>query len=84
MKLFQFIFYIVVAYLVLGFVRRLLAGKPRSAGSEHRTAAGRTSNSSRLIRCAACGVFITERSAMIVGQSGFCSKACAEGRVHRV
>lgn len=84
MKLLQFIFYIVVAYLLLGFVRRLLGAKPREVRSGQRSAAGRTSNSSRLIRCAACGVFITESSAMVVGESGFCSKACAEGRVHRV
>lgn len=78
--LFKFIFYSVIAYLVLRVVRWFLTP---SAPSSARKASARRARSARMVRCSACGMFITESSALMVGGSDFCSRACYERKVHR-
>jgi hypothetical protein len=37
-----------------------------------------------MVRCAGCGMFISESSALVRNGAGFCSRACAESNpVHR-
>ena len=76
--LFRFIFYLVIAYTALRIVRWLI--KPTTRGAR-RMAAGRP-RPSQMIRCATCGMFITQTSALALGGREFCSKSCAERRVH--
>ncbi len=86
MSLFRIILYIVLAYMVLRFVKRVLS-PTRAAGSRsyrRSQARGRQNTiSSRTVRCENCGMFITEKSALMVGGTEFCSKGCAEARVHK-
>lgn len=78
--LFRFIFYCILAYLTLRFIRWVL--RPSRAASSRRQGAGRD-RSSQMVRCSACGMFITKSSALMLGGSDFCSKACYEQKVHR-
>ena len=70
----RFILYSILAYLVLRFVRRLLTPAP---GRGKRAASG-GARSAQMIRCESCGMFITQKSALLVGGREFCSKACAQ------
>lgn len=72
--LLRFILYSILAYLVLRFVRRLLA-PARARGSRAPTDGAR---SAQMIRCESCGMFITQTSALLIGGREFCSKGCAK------
>lgn len=78
--LFKFIFYCVLAYLTLRFIKWVLRpARPSPTG-------GRTAprgRSSEMVRCDACGMFITKSSALMVAGGDFCSRACYEQKVHR-
>lgn len=75
--LFRFILFLVLAYAVLRVVRWLI--KPSSSAR----VASRGPGPSHMIRCATCGMFVTQKSALALGGREFCSKSCAEQRVHR-
>ncbi|MEW6206911.1 MAG: PP0621 family protein [Acidobacteriota bacterium] len=62
-----------IALWLYRFVRRLLPPPPR------RRAAPRTSPAARgeMTRCGSCGMFITRSSAIIAGQTPYCSTECA-------
>lgn len=73
MSFLKFVLYSLIAYVAFRFfvslakpapVRRTSPREPRSAG--------------RTIRCNACGVFVPEKNALILGGSAFCSTACVE------
>ncbi len=75
---FRFIFYCILAYVALRFVRRLLS--PRSQRlSRNRS---REPGPAQMIRCQNCGMFITQNSALLIGGRDYCSRICAE-RVKR-
>ena len=88
MTLVKLILYFIIAYMLLRFARRMLsgfgspatsgreAGRPRPAPSEPRI------SSSQTVRCDNCGVFVTEKSALLVGDKGFCSKSCVDSGIH--
>lgn len=88
MTLAKLILYFIIAYMLLRFARRMIvgfsspgpsgrgAGRPRPAPSEPRIA------SSQTVRCDNCGVFVTEKSALLVGDKGFCSKNCVDSSIH--
>jgi hypothetical protein len=69
-SLLRFILYSLVAYFVLKFVLRL--SKPKRPASRDILSSG------RMIRCEACGTFVAERGALLLGGQGFCSTACVE------
>ena len=71
---FRFIFYCILAYLAIRFVRRLLS--PPVPGSSRATP--REPTPSHMIRCENCGMFITQTSALLVGGREFCSSSCAQ------
>ena len=82
----------ILLLLVIRLVRRFIGRMLRTAllrSARHATGAGgarprRTAaRASKMVRCRACGTFITESSALVVGESGFCSKACAESKLSR-
>lgn len=89
MTLIKLILYFIIAYMVVRFARRMIggftssapsrpdAGRPRPAPSEPRV------SSSQTVRCDNCGVFVTEKSALLIGDKGFCSKACVDSGVHK-
>lgn len=74
----RFILFLVIAYTVLRAVRWLI--KPSSPAS--RRVVGRDNSPSHMIRCTTCGMFVTQKSALALGGQEFCSKSCAEQRVH--
>jgi hypothetical protein len=74
----RFIFYSILAYLAMRFLRWLIA--PSSARSA-KTARGR--RIAPMVRCETCGMFITENSALVAGGRDFCSRNCLEQRVRR-
>lgn len=76
--LFKFILFLVFAYTLLRVVRWLGNQSP-SAG---RRTANRSPRAAHMIRCASCGLFVTQKSALTLGGREFCSKSCAEQRVH--
>ena len=76
--LLRFISYCILAYLVLRFIRWLLAPSPR------RPAQGGRSRSAPMVRCEACGMFVTQSSALVAGGRDFCSRQCLEQRARRV
>jgi hypothetical protein len=78
--LFRFIFYCVLAYLALRFMKWLLRPAPSSSSRGKTT---RRSASSQMVRCSACGMFITKGSALMLGGSDFCSETCYEQKVRR-
>lgn len=74
----RFILYTIIAYIALRCVRWLLTpARPRP-----KTPA-RVRRSSDMVRCEACGMFITKSSALVGGNREFCSKLCLEQKVHR-
>ena len=78
--LLRFILYSLIAYLVIGFIKKLLRGagdKTRATGGARKTTTRKTSSAALMVRCVACGTFIAESRAIMVGTSGFCSNACA-------
>lgn len=85
----KLIIYIILLLLVIRFLRRFIGrvlfparSAPRSGGPR-RGQAGAHGQASKMVRCQACGTFITESSALVVGGGGFCSKACAESKLSR-
>ena len=82
--LFRFILYSVIAYLVIGFIKRLIG----AAGDRQRAAAGQSQpkksrSAALMVRCAFCGTFIEESRAILAGGSDFCSTACANRAAQR-
>jgi hypothetical protein len=70
---FRFIFYTILAYIALRFVRWLISSSSqRTFQSSKRE--GRTA---QMIRCRRCGMFITQSSAILAGGQEFCSDVCA-------
>jgi hypothetical protein len=76
--LFRFILFLVLAYTVLRAIRWLI-GPSSSTG---RRVAARDPRPAHMIRCARCGMFVTQKSALALGGREFCSKSCAEQRIH--
>ncbi len=75
----KFVFYCILAYLAMRFVRWLVT--PSRAKSRR----GRNiSRGATMVRCETCGTFVTERSALVVGGHDFCSQTCLEQRARRV
>jgi hypothetical protein len=89
MTLAKLIIYFIIAYMLLRFVRRMAGGFASSAASSRDPRRTRRASpeprisSSQTVRCENCGVFVTEKSALLIGDKGFCSKACADSGVHR-
>jgi hypothetical protein len=86
--LLKFILFSVIAYFLIRFVRGLLsgfAGSPANAGQgKAPRRGGQSSNTAALmIRCAACGTFITETRAVLSGSHVFCSNSCAKAGSQR-
>ena len=74
--LLRFIFYSVIAYMVISFIKKLIGAanaKQRTASSGRR----RATSAALMVRCAACNTFIEESRALQIGGSIFCSNACA-------
>lgn len=76
--LLRFILFLVLAYVVLRAIRWLANSSP----SASRRVASSRPRASQMIRCATCGVFVTQKSALSLGGGDYCSKSCAEQRVH--
>jgi hypothetical protein len=88
--LLKFILYSVIAYLVIRFIRSFISG---AAGSKLHASAGtrqtprrepRKKVASTMIRCASCGTFITENSALQAGSDIYCSNPCAKIGAQRI
>jgi hypothetical protein len=78
----KFILFSVIAYFLIRFVRGLMSGVTSSPANAGR---GKTpprepsaSSSALMIRCAACGTYITQTSAVLSGSHIFCSNSCAK------
>jgi hypothetical protein len=83
-KLIKFIIYSVIAYFVISFIKNLIGASkspPRKAAQPG--AASRSKDDALMIRCAACGTFITQGSAIAIGNNQFCSNACAGVRAQK-
>ena len=79
MLLFRFIFYSILAYAVLRFIRWLRASaSPRNSSSSKGEA-----RPAQMIRCRHCGMFVTQQSAILAAGEEFCSQNCAQS-VNRV
>jgi hypothetical protein len=82
--LLRFILYSVIAYLVIRLVRNFISaakGAKLHASAEARQTPRqepRKKVASTMIRCASCGTFITENSAMPSGNRIYCSTACTK------
>jgi hypothetical protein len=74
----RFIFYSILAYLAMRFIRWLIAPSSGRAGQ-----AVRGRRAAPMVRCETCGMFITESSALAAGGRDFCSRNCLEQRVRR-
>jgi hypothetical protein len=75
----RFILYSVIAYFVIRFIKSFFSGAKNAklaTGSRKRVAA-------TMIRCDACGTFITESSAVPSGNHLFCSKSCVKVGIQR-
>ena len=89
MSPFKLIIYLILLLLIIRFLRRfigrvLFPPPPATAsGGQRRAQAAEKERASKMVRCQACGTFITESSALVVGGSGYCSKACAERKLSR-
>ena len=81
---FRFILYSVIAYLVIGFIKKLIgaAGEKQRAAARQRRP-GKSRSAALMVRCAACGTFIEESRAILAGGSDFCSTACAHRAAQR-
>jgi hypothetical protein len=75
----RFIFYCILAYLVMRFVRWLITPSRARAGR-----AGSAPPNATMVRCETCGMFVTQRSALVAGGHDFCSRNCLEQRARRV
>ena len=73
MSLLKCIFYSLIAYFVLRFVVRLT--EPRNSATRSRANSDGTAH---MVRCSACGTFVAEKNALVLGGRGFCSTACVE------
>ena len=73
----RLIFYCILAYLVVRFVRWLIT--PSRARSGRRDVQRRAT----MVRCETCGMFITEGSALIAGGHDFCSRHCLDQRARQ-
>lgn len=87
--LLKFILYSVIAYLVIRLVRNFIGGA-KGAKLHAATDARQTSRreprkkvAATMIRCAACGTFVTENSALPSGSTIYCSNACAKAGTQR-
>ncbi len=74
----RLIFYCIVAYLAMRFVRWLVT--PSGAKSRRGVPPSRRAT---MVRCETCGTFVTERSALVAGGRDFCSQPCLEQRARR-
>ena len=75
--LFRFIFYTILAYIVIRVVRRFLGVPQVTSRQRQNVVSDRTS---RMVRCESCGTFVAETRALVRGNKDFCSKACAENK----
>ena len=75
MSLIRLIFYSIIAYFVIRFIRKFLAIRPTASRRGLHVAATRAS---QMVRCESCGTFVAETRALVIGSRDFCSKACAE------
>jgi len=75
--LIRFIIYSLIAYFAIRLVKSLLA-KPNSSP---RKSSGARSGSAAMVKCAVCGTYITERSALLAGNGTYCSELCAGSRI---
>ena len=73
MSLIRIIFYSIIAYFVIRFIRKFLGGRPSVSRPGLHVAGNKTS---RMVRCESCGTFVAETRALVVGNKDFCSKAC--------
>lgn len=72
----RIILYTFIAYLAMRVIRWLFTpsrSRPRPVARGRR--------SSPMVRCEACGMFITKSSALMAGDRDFCSKKCLEQKV---
>jgi formylmethanofuran dehydrogenase subunit E len=76
MSLFRFILYTIIAYIVIGFVRKLFTG----GYSRKRQRSPRQPRTSQMVRCETCGTYVAENRALLLGEKGFCSRTCAESK----
>ena len=89
MSPFKLIIYFILLLLVIRMIRRFIgrvlfpARHAAGSGGPRPRQTGARAQASKMVRCQACGTFITESSALVVGGSGFCSKACAERKLSR-
>lgn len=83
----RFILFSIIAYFLIRFVRGMKSGLANSqANAGQKKAPERkpdTASSALMIRCAACGTYITERSAVLSGSHVFCSNSCAKVGIQR-
>jgi hypothetical protein len=82
--LLRFLLYSLIAYLVIGFIKKLVRGMNdrQNPANGQRSRPGKSA-SALMVRCAGCGTFIAESRAIIVGTSEFCSNACARRAAQR-
>lgn len=83
--LLRFVLYSIIAWLVIGFIKKLLRGvqqKPAAAGRQAAPPPRPVATAALMVRCAACGTFIAESRAIIISGDGFCSQSCASGASH--
>jgi hypothetical protein len=74
----RFILYSLIAYLAMRLIRWLFT--PSRPGQ---TSRGRARRAAQMVRCDACGMFITKSSALMAGDRDFCSKTCLDQKVYR-
>jgi hypothetical protein len=83
----RFILFSIIAYFLIRFVRGMVSGLTNSqANAGREKAPGRkpgATSSALMIRCASCGTYITERSAVLSGSHIFCSNSCAKTGIQR-
>ena len=77
MTLIRFIFYSIIAYFVIRFIRKFLAIRPLESRARGRVSSNRAS---QMVRCESCGTFVAETRALVMDNKEFCSKACAENK----
>ncbi|MGA9774066.1 MAG: PP0621 family protein [Blastocatellia bacterium] len=76
----RFLFYSFIAYVALRLIRWLFT--PSRQKQTVRTRGARQRGAAQMVRCDACGMFITKNSALMAGERDFCSKICLEQKVH--
>ena len=75
MSLIRLITYFIAGYLIWKFLKWLVTPAKRKNGSNVRNDS--RGKSRLLIKCAACGTFITEARALMVRGRAYCSATCA-------